>query len=133
MIDTKKDETGKARSTDICKCGDQRSFHVDRLGCGVSGCGCTKFVLKKDETATPENYVERDVTQAMNGLTVKRNHWWLCVDGDPKRALFWKVRSYKSQFDSPQCNVDKRIVEHLNEVPGVVPTFIPIAYVPPRG
>jgi len=58
MIDTKKDETAKARSTDICECGDQRSFHVDRLGCGVSGCGCTKFVLKKDETATAQPVVK---------------------------------------------------------------------------
>jgi len=63
MIDTKNDETGKARSTDICECGDQRSFHVDRLGCGVSGCGCTKFVLKKDETATAQPTDEAFVKQ----------------------------------------------------------------------
>ena len=63
MIDTKNDDTAKARSTDICECGDQRSFHVDRLGCGVSGCGCTKFVLKKDETATAQPTDEAFVKQ----------------------------------------------------------------------
>lgn len=67
-----------------------------------------------DATMTLEHYLERDVTEPINGLTVKRNHWWLCVNGDPKRALFYKVSSYKVEFSAPQCNVDKSIVESLN-------------------
>lgn len=78
-------------------------------------------------------YIEKDVTMPLNGLIVKCNHWWLCTEGDPKRALFWKVDSYKACFDSPQCNVDKRILEHLSDDPSnAVPVFIPIAYVPAR-
>lgn len=72
-----------------------------------------------------KDYVERDVTEPRNGLTVMANSWWLCVDGDPKRALF-----YKGSF--PQCNTNKYIVERLNKLEGVIPTYIPTAYVRSR-
>lgn len=85
-----------------------------------------------DSAIKLDSYIERDVTEPMNGAIVKRNHWWLCVDGDPKRALFYKVSSYKVSFSAPQCNTDKRIVESLNEMENVKATFIAIAYVPSR-
>jgi hypothetical protein len=77
-------------------------------------------------------FVEKDVTEPLNGLTVKRNHYWLCADGDPKRALFYKVDSWKSQFDAPQCNTDRRVVDAINDIPGAEIIFIPVAYVPAR-
>jgi hypothetical protein len=45
----------------------------------------------------------KDVTEPKEGLVVYKDAYWLCVDGDPKRALFFG--------NSPQCNKDKRIQE----------------------
>jgi hypothetical protein len=47
----------------------------------------------------------KDITEPKDGLIVYMNAYWLCVDGDPKKALFY--------HDAPQCNRDKRIQEWM--------------------
>lgn len=47
----------------------------------------------------------QDVTVPRNGYTVYSGNYWLCVDGDPCKALFYGT--------SPQCNRDKRIGDHM--------------------
>lgn len=46
---------------------------------------------------------EIDITTPVDGRRVIADSYWCCVDGDPKRALFYG--------DSPQCNKNARIVE----------------------
>lgn len=71
---------------------------------------------------------EIDVTEPVSGRTVYRGAYWVCVEGDPKRALFYG--------SSPQCNTNKSIVErNLNTLYKglkVSALFIDIAYVPNR-
>lgn len=44
--------------------------------------------------------------QGVTNVRIFKNYWWLCVDGDPTKALFY------SQFYNPQCNSNKAIMEH---------------------
>ena len=72
----------------------------------------------------------RDVTEAEAGLTVYTDSWWLCVDGDPKQALFFGK--------SPQANSKERLAKHILETNSLYDgmnlkvTHIPVAFVPPR-
>lgn len=45
----------------------------------------------------------KDVTKPKEGLVVMKAAYWLCVDGDPTKALFFG--------NAPQTNKDKRIPE----------------------
>lgn len=74
-------------------------------------------------------YNTKDVTTAKAGLEVYKDSYWLCEDGDPKKALFWGK--------SPQCNRNKGIVERgLNNLPdvpiGAQIVFVETAFVPQR-
>jgi hypothetical protein len=72
----------------------------------------------------------KDITEPKQGYIVYKDHFWLCVDGDPKQALFYK--------DMPQCNADKRVHEWALKTENYVGfsnlqiTFIALAYLPPR-
>jgi hypothetical protein len=72
----------------------------------------------------------KDIKTPQSGLVVLRDAYWLCEDGDPKRALFFG--------DSPQCNKDKRITEYLLNTAqykykgNLLVTFVELAFVPPR-
>lgn len=72
------------------------------------------------------NYTTIDVTQPKDGYTVRTNYYWLCVNGDPTKALF-----YKKLY--PQCNKNKYISEKhgIKELNGetVSVIFIPVAYI----
>ena len=48
-------------------------------------------------------YVERNVLDTNGIVQVFRDYWWWCVDGDPKRALFF--------CGSPQCNFKQELAE----------------------
>jgi len=71
----------------------------------------------------------RDVTAPKMGLMVYTKSYWVCVDGDPTRALFYGT--------SPQCNRNKAIVEHgiktnLYNGWNVSVVYLETAFVPQR-
>jgi hypothetical protein len=45
----------------------------------------------------------KDVTTPNDGLVVYKNAHWLCVNGDPKQALFFG--------SAPQCNTNIKVQE----------------------
>lgn len=45
----------------------------------------------------------KDVTEPKDGLVVYKNTHWLCVNGDPKQALFFG--------NAPQCNSNVKVLE----------------------
>jgi hypothetical protein len=65
-----------------------------------------------------------ELTTPRQGYRCIVNHWWALTDDD--EALFYKVRS------SPQCNSDRRVVEHiaLNIEPKTHAVFVAAAFVP---
>lgn len=70
-----------------------------------------------------------DITEPKEGLVVMMDRWWLCVEGDPKRAMFFD--------NSPQCNRIKKIAEHNHRVirypegfTNIQTIFVEMAYVP---
>lgn len=83
-------------------------------------------MLKRSE------YKERDVVEPKGIVQVMRDHWWWCMDGDPKRALFYAPRM--RDVGSPQCNsieaVAKRIGENLGHDKAAVLIHIPLAFAP---
>jgi len=60
---------------------------------------------------------------------IMRNYWWHVTENE--EVLFYGVRARGVHWDSPQCNRDRRIIEHL-PIEGCTPRLIPIAYVPHR-
>lgn len=74
------------------------------------------------------SYTIKDVTEPKTGYTVKADCYWLCEDGDPKKALFHN--------QTAQCNKDKRITDWVykgayKSDASLQVIFIPIAYIPP--
>lgn len=72
----------------------------------------------------------KDVTQPNDGLVVYRSAYWLCVDGDPTKALF---------FGSvPQCNKNIKVQEWIIKQDQYAKrgdlqiTYIETAFVPQR-
>ena len=72
-------------------------------------------------------YKEIDITDPKNGRRVMRDHWWLCMEGNPQRALFYVWHG----GTSPQANTDKRILEGL-PYEGATPVFVKVAFAPAR-
>lgn len=71
----------------------------------------------------------KDIETPKSGLQVYTNSWWLCENGDPKRALFFN--------DSPQCNSQKKICEwsfkhKMYQDKNLEVVFVPVAFVPIR-
>lgn len=72
----------------------------------------------------------KDVTTPVQGLVVYKDAYWLCADGDTKKALFYG--------DAPQCNKDKRILEwslkskSYTTMGDLQIVFIETAFVPQR-
>lgn len=87
------------------------------------------FNLYKLITMHPK-LTEQDVTTPKEGLVCYLNSHWLCVDGDPKRAMFFGT--------SPQANTNEQIGHHLLKTNPIYDglnlqvVHIPIAYVPNR-
>lgn len=68
-----------------------------------------------------------DVTIPKSYSTVRKDHYWLCEDGDPTKALFHN--------QTPQCNKDHRIAEWVfknayKAHDNIQIVFIELAYVP---
>ena len=80
-------------------------------------------------------YIERNVVEPKGIVQVFRDHYWWCVDGDPKRALFFSPN--KRGDGSPQCNCVQAIAQSIGESLGHVNTaklvFISLAFVPWEG
>ncbi|MDS1141733.1 hypothetical protein RE432_14930 [Pusillimonas sp. SM2304] len=67
-----------------------------------------------------------EITTPQRGTTVYTDMWWAVTDDGC--VLFYTGRHPRQR--SPQCNVDRRIVEHI--LPGMATVFLPVAFVPPR-
>jgi len=73
------------------------------------------------------NFNTRDITIPKEGFFVYKDKYWVCVDGDPAKAVFFG--------DNPQCNRYDRIVEHgiktkLYGDMNVSAVFVETAFVP---
>lgn len=71
----------------------------------------------------------KDIETPKAGLQVYADSYWLCENGDPKKALFFG--------DSPQCNKQKKICEwsfksKMYQNMNLEIVFVPVAYVPIR-
>lgn len=73
----------------------------------------------------------KDVRTAKDGMIVRVNCYWVCLDGDPTTALFYG--------ESPQCNKDKRICDHSIETEmykdfsdRLQVILVPVSYIPQR-
>jgi len=69
----------------------------------------------------------KDVTEPATGMTVYRDCYWLCENGDETKALF--------SGNSPQCNSNKAILEWALARPmysnmNLQSVFIPLAFAP---
>lgn len=74
-------------------------------------------------------FIIRDVTTPKNGLVVYTKSYWVCVDGDPTKALFYGT--------SPQCNTNESITKwmlkgDLYKAYNVSVVYIETAFVPER-
>jgi hypothetical protein len=80
-----------------------------------------------------EHYVIRDVTSPVGVVRVLRDRWWWCLDGDPRKAVFYigRGRFASRRAGSPQCNGNKAITERIPvPFPSAVVCHVPIAFVP---
>lgn len=80
-----------------------------------------------------DQYVLRDVTDPRGVVRVLRDRWWWCVDGDPRKAVFYigRGRFARRHVGSPQCNGNRLITERIPvpfESASIV--LVPIAFVP---
>lgn len=75
---------------------------------------------------TDKDFTCIDVTTAKHGYEVFVNMYWLCKDGDPKQALF-----YKGIY--PQCNRNIKVIEYsVNNYKlgfSVTPVFMETAFI----
>lgn len=60
-----------------------------------------------------DRYVERDVVDPNGIVQVKKDYWWWCVEGDPKRALFFCPNG--RGVGSPQCNYDENLARLVGQ------------------
>lgn len=71
-----------------------------------------------------------ELTEPKDGyMRIIRNCWWHVTEND--EVLFYCSRARGIYFESPQCNRDKSVVDHL-PIEGCTPRLIPIIYVPHR-
>jgi hypothetical protein len=81
-----------------------------------------------------DQYVERNVLDTNGIVQVFRDYWWWCIEGDPKRALFFCMLR---GIGSPQCNLKREIAEAIGERLGhnkcAKLVQIPLALVPWEG
>lgn len=77
-------------------------------------------------------FVERNVVDPSGIVQVYKNFWWWCIDGDPKRAIFYRLTPRST--GSPQCNSNESIArgvgEKLGYPEGAQLIHIPLAFVP---
>jgi hypothetical protein len=76
-----------------------------------------------------KKFTTRDIVTPKPGLMVYGPSYWLCEDGDPKKALFYGT--------SAQCNKDRRIPEMMlkgmrKDRTDLQIVFVETAYVPQR-
>lgn len=73
-----------------------------------------------------------DVTQPTEGSVVYKNRYWLCLDGDLSKALFFE----RGDIITPQCNTNKKVADYVlkgkmyQEIGNVQIVFAEITYVP---
>ena len=69
----------------------------------------------------------RDITEPFNGANVITDCWWLCKNGDPRMAAFYK-KAY------PQSHRDFFVVakHDFSKDENLVPVFVRVAYCPRR-
>ena len=80
----------------------------------------------------PDRYVTRDVTVAKGVVRVIKDHWWWCVNGDAKKAVFYVARRPRD-IGSPQCNTSRWLAERIMpSLPGALLVKIETAFVPHR-
>lgn len=79
----------------------------------------------------PEHYGTLDVLEPKGIVQVYDNRWWWCLDGDPRKAIFYHGRDKRRYPGSPQCNGNKSISERI-PVPfdNAALVFVPRAFVP---
>lgn len=75
---------------------------------------------------------EENVVDPKGIVQVYRDSWWWCIDGDPKRALFYGASRRHRGF--AQCNTNPAIARTLGERNGYDKVAqmvqIPLAFVP---
>lgn len=73
-----------------------------------------------------QDYTVKDITDPKEGYIVFKNRYWVCQDGDPTKALF-----YKQKY--PQCNHNSLVVKNgLESYPkqyNALVVFVPTAYI----
>jgi hypothetical protein len=78
------------------------------------------------------DYVERNVIDPKGIVQVYRDSWFWCVEGDPKRALFYTAG--RRGVGSPQCNLNQavaqRVGENLKHDTRAQLVQIPMAFIP---
>jgi hypothetical protein len=79
-------------------------------------------------------YFEQDVLEPTHSIvSVYRDYWWWCVEGDPKRALFWRS-SDRDRVGHAQCNHSKECAEAVGKRLGhdtrATLVQIPLAFAP---
>jgi hypothetical protein len=89
--------------------------------------GNTKFYFGDVTKMFTDDSKEQNIA----AMDIHKNWWWACIDGDPTKALFYKTSKY-SEWYSPQCNSDSRVITSL---PGIwpesaKPVQIPLSFVP---
>ena len=69
-----------------------------------------------------------EATKPKNGYEVIVDHWWGVVD---ECLLFY----IKHGVNSPQCNIDKRVVESVSKaykIPNIEVRQVPVVFIPRR-
>lgn len=66
-----------------------------------------------DSELDRSRYITHNVLDPTGIVQVYKDYWWWCVDGDPKKALFY--RPGRRGFGSPQCNSNKTISERVGK------------------
>lgn len=80
-----------------------------------------------------KNFMTFDITQPKEGLVVLKDRYWLCLDGDLTKALFF----VSGKIVTGQCNKDKRVHEHVlknneryKKIGNVQIVFSEVSYIP---
>lgn len=83
--------------------------------------------MKQVKETTFQKLDYRDIVTPFNGAIVMMDYWWLCKNGDPRMAAF-----YKKVY--PQCHHKCFVVKNheFSKDENLVPVFIKIAYCPRR-
>lgn len=122
----------------LITCGAKNGL-INQLGNGFDPVNCKNClrVIKSRNWQPPPDTSHQGDGKSMKFLTLSKerittpndddvvyvNRWW--STNEQGEFLFW------SDYSHPQCNKDKRMVEHLNRnKPDRGCEFLPVAYIP---